>query len=246
MPRALSSNGGVGGKRRGRVYGTLRTQALHYRFKPGQHLPIGVIAGLLKVSNTPVREALTQLYAEGLVNAVPARGFFARELRLQDIVENNMMLEMMVRHCLEGADLARCQRLGEVADAGMVDAGQKRRSAPRNLACEAECLFQTLGATMGESTIPVCIRRLCEQTHHIRLRAFESRRIGGKLRQAYAGLTEAVQQQDRSMALETFGGFSRLFAKALPHIVSHVLGSAYQSDLKDLANLVMSDDQATC
>ncbi|CAM5761184.1 hypothetical protein LMIY3S_00054 [Labrys miyagiensis] len=246
MPRAQSPNGGVGGKRRGRVYWTLRTQALHYRFKPGQHLPIGVIARLLKVSNTPVREALMQLYAEGLVNAVPARGFFARELRLQEIAENNTILEMMVRHCLEGADLALCRCHAKDADHAIVDGRRKRRPAPLNLTREAEGLFQILGSTMGESTIPVCIHRMCEQTHHIRLRAFESRRIGGRLCQAYTSLTEAVQQQDRPMALESFGGFSQLFAQALPHLVSQVLGSAYQADLTDLANFVVSEDQAAC
>lgn len=244
VPHAPMANGAVGGKRRTSVYSTLRTHALHYRFKPGQHLPISVIAQLLGVSNTPVREALMRLHAEGLVDAIPAKGFFAREMRLQDIVEFNEMLCVIVRHCLEGADLALCLAPRQDADGVMPPLQLKTRGTALSLTCETEMLFETLGRATGENTIPICIHRLCEQTHHIRLRAFESRRIGSRLRHAFAELVGALRRRDREAAIDKLVAFSQLFAQALPYLVSHALAAAYMAELTDLANWVTREEEA--
>ncbi|WP_448954921.1 GntR family transcriptional regulator [Labrys neptuniae] len=243
MPPALSANGDTGGKCRTGVYNILRAQALHYRFKPGQHLPIAVIARLLKVSNTPVREALMRLYAEGLVDAVPARGFFARELRLREIAEYNIMLDVMVCRCLESVDMTLCVGPKDDTDDALSKIRQGRRLCAYDLAISVEKLFETIVSATGEKTIAVHIRRLCEKTHHIRLHAFESRRIGSRLRRALAGLLEALNRQDRPMALEKCAEFSRLFADALPHLVNHALGVAYATELTDIANWVVPDDR---
>ncbi|MDT3377392.1 GntR family transcriptional regulator [Labrys neptuniae] len=244
VPHAPMANGVVGGKRRTSVYSTLRTHALHYRFKPGQHLPISVIAQLLGVSNTPVREALMRLHAEGLVDAVPAKGFFAREIRLQDMVEFNGMLCVVVRHCLEGGGLDLCLAPQREADGAALPLQLKTRGTPSSLARETEMLFEALGRATGEKTIPICIHRLCEQTHHIRLRAFESRRIGSRLRHALAELVAALRRRDREVAIDRLVAFSQLFAQALPHLVSHALAAAYAAELTDLANWVTRQEEA--
>ncbi|OCC05417.1 hypothetical protein BA190_08295 [Labrys sp. WJW] len=238
------ANGVVGGKRRTSVYSTLRTHALHYRFKPGQHLPISVIAQLLRVSNTPVREALMRLHAEGLVDAVPAKGFFAREMRLQEIAEFNEMLCVIVRHCLEGAELAVCLDLRRDGDGAMPPPQFKARGTALSLTSETEMLFEGLGRATGEKTIPICIHRLCEQTHHIRLRAFESRRIGSKLRHAFAQLVGALRRRDREAAVDKLVAFSQLFAQALPYLVSQALAAAYMAELTDLADWVTRQGEA--
>lgn len=151
MPRAPSANGDTGGKCRSGVYDTLRARALNYRFKPGQHLPIAVIARLLKVSNTPVREALMRLYAEGLVDAVPHRGFFARELRLAEIAEYNIMLDVMVCRCLETVDMTRCIGGTGEPDDVLSKRRLKKRLTAFELTCGAERLFETIVlATGGE------------------------------------------------------------------------------------------------
>jgi DNA-binding GntR family transcriptional regulator len=66
VTRALTS--------RERVLGALRELILHGEFPPGSRLGEVELAERLGVSRTPVREALTRLAAEGMVDVVPNRG----------------------------------------------------------------------------------------------------------------------------------------------------------------------------
>lgn len=67
------------------VYEKLKAMCADYRFMPGERLNEGVIAKSMGVSRTPLREALTRLYAEGLVLFVPGKGFFCRRLDVQEV-----------------------------------------------------------------------------------------------------------------------------------------------------------------
>ena len=60
----------------GRLAALVLTQQLH----PGQKIPMDAIAGHIGASRTPVREALRLLETEGLVTAIPNRGFVVRRL----------------------------------------------------------------------------------------------------------------------------------------------------------------------
>jgi DNA-binding GntR family transcriptional regulator len=67
------------------------------KFKPGDRMRETDVADWLKVSRTPVREALRLLEAEGLLTFVPWRGVIVAELDRQQIVEL-----YKVRAALEG------------------------------------------------------------------------------------------------------------------------------------------------
>lgn len=56
------------------VYAELRARIISGQLKPGARLPETKIAAQLKVSRTPVREALRRLSAEGLVRITPNSG----------------------------------------------------------------------------------------------------------------------------------------------------------------------------
>src|SRR5215472_15018998 len=53
------------------VYKLLRTRIANHDFAPGERLQLEVLSAQLGVSRTPVREALNQLAAEGLVEIRP-------------------------------------------------------------------------------------------------------------------------------------------------------------------------------
>lgn len=63
----------------------LRT-ALEHGLAPGQHLSVADIAASLSLSTSPVREALSRLCGEGLVEDRRGLGYFTRAAPLEDIL----------------------------------------------------------------------------------------------------------------------------------------------------------------
>ncbi|MDQ0634174.1 DNA-binding GntR family transcriptional regulator [Arthrobacter pascens] len=70
------------------VYKTVRNHLLAGRFKPGSWLNLDQLARQLNVSNTPIRQALGRLEAEGLVTKLPYRGFAVANALDMETVED--------------------------------------------------------------------------------------------------------------------------------------------------------------
>lgn len=64
---------------------TLRT-ALAAGLSPGQHLPVVDVAAAVKLSTSPVREALSRLCGEGLIEDRRGAGYFTRAYPTEDIL----------------------------------------------------------------------------------------------------------------------------------------------------------------
>ncbi|MCQ1948877.1 GntR family transcriptional regulator [Arthrobacter sp. zg-Y859] len=68
-----------------RVVGQIREQILRGEWGPGVRLQPVAMAAVLGTSSTVVREALARLAGDGLVTTKPNRGFFVRDLNLQEL-----------------------------------------------------------------------------------------------------------------------------------------------------------------
>jgi GntR family transcriptional regulator, rspAB operon transcriptional repressor len=77
------------------VYKLLRTRIANHDFAPGERLQLDVLATRLGVSRTPVREALNQLAAEGLVEIRPRHGTFVAQVE-QNTVAELYQLRLMI------------------------------------------------------------------------------------------------------------------------------------------------------
>lgn len=84
---------------RARAYQSLKRSILEGRYRPAQHLVEQAIAASLQVSKTPVREALSRLEQEGLVESFPHRGFFVKEFSDRDVREIYELREIYERPC---------------------------------------------------------------------------------------------------------------------------------------------------
>lgn len=69
------------------VYQALRQSILAHVFAPGERLQVEDIASKLGVSLTPVRHAIQQLAAEGLIEIRPRSGTFVAKLTARDVEE---------------------------------------------------------------------------------------------------------------------------------------------------------------
>ncbi|GEM82454.1 GntR family transcriptional regulator [Meiothermus hypogaeus] len=114
------------------AYKALRQAILSRKIPPGQKLVVRVLAEDLGLSPTPVKEALSALEREGLVVAVPHRGYFVLEPSLEDVREIYSLREVLeglaARLAVENdgkALLRRLERLfekqGEAAEQGDID-----------------------------------------------------------------------------------------------------------------------------
>ncbi|WP_406274254.1 GntR family transcriptional regulator [Nocardia sp. NBC_00881] len=65
----------------------LREQIIQGDFRPGQQINESVLAGQLRTSRGPVREALQRLAQEGILVSLRNRGVFVPELSIDDIKE---------------------------------------------------------------------------------------------------------------------------------------------------------------
>ena len=68
-----------------KAYDQIKEWIVRYQLKPGTHLAVGELSDALRMSRTPVREALSRLEQEHLVDHQPMRGFLIKPLVLRDV-----------------------------------------------------------------------------------------------------------------------------------------------------------------
>ncbi|WP_439599174.1 GntR family transcriptional regulator [Falsiroseomonas sp.] len=92
----------------------LRGEILSGRLAPGERIRPEAVATQLGLSRMPVREALHQLDAEGLVTLRPNRGAIVTLLRRQDMAEIFEMRALLEGLCARHA--ARCARPADLEE----------------------------------------------------------------------------------------------------------------------------------
>jgi len=69
------------------AYETLKRRILLNEQKPGQPINENALSEEIKISKTPIREALQQLEREGLITTIPGRGSFVTPVTVEDVRE---------------------------------------------------------------------------------------------------------------------------------------------------------------
>jgi DNA-binding GntR family transcriptional regulator len=122
------------------VYDAVRHAILSRVLKPGQRLHVHDLAAQLGVSPTPVKDALTRLEAESLVEIRPRSGTFVTALSPEDVAETFeircalecLAAEKAIRHA-PAADLEGLRTLAHaIADLADEDAARLQHEA-RNI-----------------------------------------------------------------------------------------------------------------
>ncbi|MBN2126405.1 MAG: GntR family transcriptional regulator [Deltaproteobacteria bacterium] len=72
---------------REKVYRVIREDILNGSFSPGQRMVETRLAEQIKISRTPVREALHMLEREGLLESIPRVGYRVKELKWDEVGE---------------------------------------------------------------------------------------------------------------------------------------------------------------
>ena len=101
------------------VYQALKRDLITLRHEPGAALTEQGLAARYGSSRVPVREACRRLQQEGLLTAVPYKGYFVNRISLQDIRDSFDLRLVLETHALaraaERANAADLRRLAELA-----------------------------------------------------------------------------------------------------------------------------------
>ena len=107
--------GGRGASIAEQVFRTLRSSIVTMRLTPATALSEQEIAGRLKVSRQPVREAFIKLSEIGLVRVLPQRGTFVVKISAKDVADARLVREAVecaiARRASEGIGKAAMQDL---------------------------------------------------------------------------------------------------------------------------------------
>jgi DNA-binding GntR family transcriptional regulator len=107
------------------IHDRLLGRILRRELEPGERISPPEIAAALGVSITPVRDAVNQMAAEGLVTVTPRRGTIVSPVSVRDIEELYEIRLMIEPHAAElaagrasPAEIARMQELAEQLESG--------------------------------------------------------------------------------------------------------------------------------
>ncbi len=123
---------GIGATTAMRVAADLRRRILSGELAPGQRLKIDEVAALCDVSHMPVREALHELEAEGVLDVFPHRGAVVRGVDAEFVLNTYDVREaiegMLTERCAARIDKTGLGRLEAAID--LYEAAAKKRNAP--------------------------------------------------------------------------------------------------------------------
>jgi DNA-binding GntR family transcriptional regulator len=199
---------------RERVAESLRAALVSGRMVPGTTYSIPALAEQFGVSATPVREAMLDLVNEGIMSAVPNKGFRVVELsdaELDQITELRRLLEVPTVGELAGAiDRAAVRRLRSLADA--VSDAARRGDVVGYVEADRE-LHLALLAEAGNPRLVEMVGRLRDQS---RLYGLEQLAAEGVL------VDSATEHMRLIDTLES--GDRRAAERVMAHHLDHVRG----------------------
>jgi len=191
----------------------LREALVSGRIADGVVYSSKALAAELGVSNGPIREAMLTLVDDGLMEAVPNKGFRTVPLTpadLAEIYEMRLLLEIPVVARLAKGDLPgdRAARLTDLVNT--IELTARSRDLAGNLAADRD-FHLTLLAAGGNSRLVAAVARLRDQTRLHNLRAINA---DGRLvtsAEEHRPLLAAIMRHDERTA-------ERLMRQHLEHI----------------------------
>ncbi len=213
---------------RQKAYDHIRWGAMTGRFRPGARLSIRELARQIDVSAIPVREAMTQLVSEGLLEHKPGVGIFVVDLSAQEVSELCDLREALECHAI--------RKVAPVADSALVD---ELRRAKRSMEQAIEAM-QRVGEENWKTSSMDAWTLADAQFHMAILKAAGNRRTL-KILSDLRVLTYSLGCRDRSYAVERLRRADAEHAAILEAVAAHD-GPAAE---KALANHLAQGGRAT-
>lgn len=155
-----------------RVYWQIRDALFSQEFELGERLRINELADQYRVSNTPVREALSRLRAEQLIGFRPGRGYYFRIPALDELQDLYKLLKVLLCSSVCERSYEKLKQPLEriVTQAEALDFG----STEARLAHWIEMVYEQAVAVSGNKAVLRVAENVIARTHFVRLGVLES------------------------------------------------------------------------
>lgn len=206
-------------RRNDHVYASIRAMVVSHELPPRQRIRVEPLADGLRVSNTPVREALIRLAAERIVDEIPNAGFFTK-----DIAEPEVRELIKLGGMLLDWSLTLVRPLGQVP--GMLKPPKLFETAaalpPAGAVELMDALFLHIARQSGNADLVQTIDNINARTFYVRLKDCELvedvSATAARLCRTYAALDiaglRAALQQFHGDLLARLPDIIRLIAQA--------------------------------
>jgi DNA-binding GntR family transcriptional regulator len=213
------------------AYTKLRREIIRCKLKPGQEVSESLLAKRYEVGKTPIREALGRLCHEGLVEALPRRGYRIAPITLagvRDLLGLRTIMETEAARTAAGrCNVAQLRRLDELCAVGYDP--RDPRSVDRFLAANTE-LHATVAYASGNAALAAAIVQVLDQMERLLHVALE---LGGSridMSHAHRNLVDALAAGDGATA-------SAAVAQQISGVERMILDAALSSPLLTEQNL---------
>ena len=186
-----------------KIYETLKNQIINEELKPGERLLDDKLASTFGVSRTPVREALTRLAGEGLVEIVPRSGVYVKKLtaeEVEEIYEVRKALESLAAR--KAAQLIPARQIKQLISLlertkDLVEKGDVEAHIELDIK-----LHDLVIKYCGNRTLASIMKKLYTLIHVFRVRVGKSKDIARRATKEHAAIIEALREKDPDKAEE--------------------------------------------
>lgn len=194
------SHGSLGNK----IFDILRDRILNEEYENGHKLNELALANELKISRTPIREALKQLELEGLVESVPNKGVYVKGFSprdIDDMFEIRLALEgLAIQLAIDRMDEAHLIKIQEVFDLMEFYTSRKEQDKINDL----NILYHE---TIYQATQSQYFEQLLKDVHYYvsvtsRHSITQPERLETALKE-HRAILEAIKTKDKELAKET-------------------------------------------
>jgi len=151
------------------AYETIKKLIINNTLGQGELVSEAELANELKISKTPIREALQQLESEGLIKNIPRKGTFVANITLDDIREIYEIREIIecgtVRLAAMRADISELEKIGKEYHQIVED----NDSDPENLLWVGEKLHGFIFESLNNKRLSALHRNLQDNIDRLRL-----------------------------------------------------------------------------
>lgn len=184
------------------AYSRIKSALLRNTTPAGTFLNIKTIAQTMRVSPTPVREALIRLSDEDLVGFAPNRGYFVRHLGPDDIRADYEIAFLIVKYSIEKA----LDTLSETPISAAKDSASRRlpslsRTDVEDTAAYVEGLYHRIALLSGNRKLVRAMDVFNERTGYLRRFGLLQGEEFSPILSGFKSLDAAVGARDRGKAL---------------------------------------------